>query len=147
MKKLELITELEIILEETKTGILSTVDTNGSPRMRWMTPTILKDRPDTIFALTSSGFEKTAHLENNARGEWMFQTKSLSTIITVRGVINLLDNSSLKNEVLEAIGSRLSAFWKLKSDDESGIIILETVVEEAVFFRPMTGIKKIVKFQ
>lgn len=147
MTRHEIITGLEMIIEESKTAILTTVDTKGYPHARWMTPTILKDRPNTIFAITSAAFSKAVHLKENSHAEWMFQTKMLDTIISVQGLVNLLDMSSIKNEVLEAIGPRLTAFWKLKADDESNLLVIETVIEEAIYFKPMTGAKKEVSFK
>ena len=116
MTRHQIITELEMIIEEAKTAVLSTVDKDGCPHLRWMTPTILKDRPNAIFAITSTDFAKAAHLKQNSHGEWMFQTKILDTIVTVSGRINLLDNSSIKNEVLESIGPRLTAFWRVRNE-------------------------------
>ena len=146
MTQHEIMTELEMIIEDAKTAVLATVDKTGCPHMRWMTPTILKDRKNAIFAITSAVFDKTTQLKENCHGEWLFQTRILDTIISVRGKINLLDNSSIKNEVLEAIGPRLTTFWRLKADEESSLIVIETVIEEAVFFKPMKGLKQKVKF-
>lgn len=147
MTRHEIITELEMIIEESKTAVFITVDKKGYPHARWMTPTILKDRPNTIFAITSAAFSKVAHLQENSHAEWMFQTKMLDTIISVNGLVNLLDMSSIKNEVLEAVGPRLTPFWKVKADDESNLVVIETVMEKAVFFKPMTGTKNEVSFK
>ena len=146
MTRHEIITELEVIIDEAKTALLTTVDRNGNPHTRWMTPTILKDRANAIFAITSANFEKIAHLKDNSNIEWTFQSKNLETIINIRGRMNVLDNSSIKNEVFEAIGPKLNAFWKLKADDESSLLVLETVIREAVFYKPMKAVKKQVAF-
>ncbi len=146
MTQHEIMTELEMIIEDAKTAVLATVDNTGCPHIRWMTPTILKDRKNAIFTITSADFDKAAQLKENCHGEWLIQTRLLDTIVTARGRINLLDNSSIKNEVLEAIGPRLTTFWRLKADEESSLIVIETVIEEAVYFKPMKGLKQKVKF-
>jgi len=145
MTKTGLLAELDIILDEPKTAILATSDENGQPRMRWMTPTILKDRSEVLYAVTAQGFEKAKHLEKNPNVEWMVQPPSLETIITLRGKLNVVDNASLKSEVLEAIGKRLTAFWKL-NENQANMVVLETVIEEAVLYKPMIGVKSRVKF-
>jgi pyridoxamine 5'-phosphate oxidase len=71
----------------------------------------------------------------------MFQNPALNAVITVRGTINILDNASIRAEVLEAVGPRLRAFWKLYQEERE-LLVLETILEEAVFYRPMSGRKE-----
>ena len=146
MTKHEIMTELEMIIEDATTGVLATVDEKGCPHMRWMTPTILKDRPNAVFAITSSGFAKAMQLKQNSHVQWMIQTKMLDKILNICGVVNILDNSSIRNEVLEFIGPRLTTFWKIKTNEEANLLVLETVVQEATLFIPMKGVKTTVKF-
>lgn len=146
MTKSDIMTEVAIALEESKTAVLATVDDKGTPHMRWMTPAVLKDRQDSLYAITSSGFEKAKHIDKHADVEWLIQTPSLNTVITVRGKINLIDNPSLKSEVLESIGKKLTAFWKLNEKREN-LLVLETIIEEGMFFKPMQGVKSGVRFR
>ena len=37
----------------------------------------------------------------------------------------------------------MRSFWKLKGE-ESDLIVLETIIEEAIYYRPMKGIKELV---
>lgn len=145
MTQKDVMNELDIILAEAKTGVLATSDESGSPHMRWMTPTLLKDRQNTLYAITAESFDKAKHLSNNTAVEWMFQTAQLDRVLNLRGTINVLDNPSLRSEVLEAIGAKLTAFWKLKAD-ETNLLVLETVIEEASFFKPMQGVQVRVDF-
>ena len=75
----------------------------------------------------------------------MFQTPSLDEVVSVRGAINVVENPSLRAEVLEVIGPRLRTFWKLARDDRD-IAVLETIVEHATRFLPMEGRKEVVHF-
>jgi general stress protein 26 len=140
MTRQELLARLGAILEETGTGLLATVDDEGRPRMRWMTPALLAGRSGALFALTSPGFAKAAQISGHPSVEWMFQSPSLKEIVTVRGRVNLVDNPSIRSELLEAVGPRLRAFWKLKQD-ERDLLVLETVLEEGSRYTPMTGDK------
>lgn len=146
MTKNTFLTELEIILDEARIGTLTTVDTEGYPRQRWMTPTILKDRGGTLYALTARHFEKVRHIENNPKVEWNIQTRLLDKIVTLRGQVNLIDNSMLKTEVLEAIGPRLHVFWRINTDPSS-MIILETIIESGSIFYPLKGIRQKADFR
>ncbi|MEW5815837.1 MAG: pyridoxamine 5'-phosphate oxidase family protein [Spirochaetota bacterium] len=145
MTRNEIMSELGLLLTDVNAGILATTDKAGNPHMRWMTPAILKDRAGVIFAVTSPKFNKSIQLQNNRHVEWMFQTPLLDKIILIKGRVNLLDNSSIKAEVLEAIGPRLTVFWKL-NEDERNLIVLETVIEEATYFLPMKSRKIRVSF-
>jgi pyridoxamine 5'-phosphate oxidase len=77
--------------------------------------------------------------------QWIFQTRSLDKIINVEGKVNLLDNPSIRSEVLEVVGPRLVAFWKINVD-ERDLLVLETVIEKATYYLPMKGTKETVIF-
>jgi len=145
MTQNDVMNELDVIIDEAKTAVLATADASGSPRMRWMTPTLLKDRKYAIYAITSKAFDKTGQIEENSSVEWMFQTPQLDRVVNITGRVNLMDNPSLRSEVLEAIGARLGAFWKLKSD-ESSLLVLETLIESARYFNPMQGVRVDIDF-
>lgn len=142
----EMMRKVEAVLEDSKAGILATVDADGRPHARWMTPVVLPQWPDSIFAVTSPQFPKVIQLDANRHVEWMIQTRSLDQVINVRGDMNVLDNPSLKAQVMEAIGRKLIVFWninKLNTD----FVILETVIDEACWSAPMKGHKEVVDFR
>ncbi len=137
---------LESILDNAKTAILATVDSEGKPHTRWMTPAILRDRPGAIYAVTSPDFAKISQLESNPNAQWMFQTKMIDKIATVNGRINVIDNSAMKSEVIEGIGRRLTVFWRVNTD-ATKLVVLETVMEEGVYFEPMNAKKETITFE
>ncbi len=145
MKQNDFIAELDEMIEDARAGLLATVDTNGAPHMRWMTPAILKDRSGALYAVTSRNFAKREQLSENAKVQWMFQSRSLNKIIYIDGMINLVDNSSMLNEVLEVVGPRLRVFWNINTD-ESSLIVLETILEGGTLFLPMKGLREKVSF-
>jgi len=75
----------------------------------------------------------------------MFQTPSLSEIVTVRGRVSVVENPSLRAEVLEAVGPRLRTFFQLAKDGRD-LAVLETAIDEATHYLPMEGRKTVVKF-
>lgn len=145
MTQHELVNRLADILEETKAGVLTTVDSEGRPHVRWMTPAVLRDRQSALFAVTCPDFSKTDHLRANPGVEWLFQSRRLDRVITVRGMVNVVDNPSLKNEVLEVLAPRLDVFWKVNCES-SAFVVLETVIEEGIYYEPLGGIRDVVKF-
>jgi len=143
MTKQEVLNTLEMILNEAHTAVLATTDQDGKPHIRWMTPALLRGRTGVIYAVTSPRFGKVVQLEAHPEVEGMFQTPILDTIVTVRGRINIVDNPSILSEVLETLGSFMRSFWKLKGD-ERGLLVLETIIEEAIYYKPMKGVKEVV---
>lgn len=136
--------KIEEILEDSKTGVLATVDTSGRPHMRWMTPAIVHGRPGAIFAVTSPQFAKAIHLASHSEAEWMLQTRALDEIVNIKCKINLIDNPSIKSEILEAAAKKLTAFWKVNTGMD--FIVLETILEEAAYYNPMKGLKEVINF-
>jgi general stress protein 26 len=145
MKSQELLERISTILDAHGTGLLATTDAEGAPHVRWLTPAVLRDRPGAIYAITGPRFAKVAQVRARPRVEWMFQVPSLLEIITVRGAMSVVDNPSLRSEVLEAVGPRLGTFWKLAKDGRD-LAVLETVIEEATHYLPMEGRKTAVRF-
>jgi len=146
MDSREVMKKVAAIIEAHGTGLLATVDEDGNPRVRWMTPTLLPDSPGAVYALTPPRFAKASSLHEHRRVEWLFQTPTLDEVISLRGTINLVETPSLRAEVLEVLGQRLATLWKFARDARD-LVVLETVVEEASVLLSMQGRKENVRFQ
>ncbi|MBN1983401.1 MAG: pyridoxamine 5'-phosphate oxidase family protein [Chitinivibrionales bacterium] len=145
MTEQQILERVERMLAETKSAILATVDSSGFPRMRWMSPVFLPNETKTLYGLTAPQFQKTLDIHNHPGVEWMFQTKDLSEIITIKGKMNIIDNPALENQILEHIGRRLHIFWLL-AQPVTDCVVLETVIEEARYFKPIKGEKNTIFF-
>ncbi|NLJ41717.1 MAG: pyridoxamine 5'-phosphate oxidase family protein [Clostridiales bacterium] len=146
MQSYEFFRRLESVISDAQTAVFATIDENGIPRMRWLTPTTLKGRPGYIYSVAEKGSRKTREVEKNPKVEWMIQSKSLDRIINVRGVVSILDNPSIKTEILQTIGKRLNIFWKVSTPDPE-FVVMETVIEEAVCFEPLKGKSENISFK
>ncbi len=145
MRKNEIVHKLEEIIDKVRTAVLATTGDSGVPDMRWVTPAILKGRPDAIFTITSPHSNKVKQIKTNPRVQWMFQTRPLDQIIVVEGKVNIIDNPSIRSEVLEVVGPKLTALWKINVD-ETDLLVLETVIEKATYYLSMKGKKEKVLF-
>ncbi|MCP4710316.1 MAG: pyridoxamine 5'-phosphate oxidase family protein [Planctomycetes bacterium] len=145
MNQKEMLSKLQELLDDSKTGLLGTTDADGKAFIRWMTPVVSKDRANTIFCVTREGTDKIKQVEAQPHVEWMIQNKSLTEIVNVRGVATVLENPALKTEVLETLGSKLTIFWKVDLA-QIDLVVIETVIQEAVYFRPMKGERVAVQF-
>lgn len=141
----QLLTIIEAILDISKTAVLITADSQGNPHARWMTPTVLKYRPGAIFAFSVPDTLKLKNIEANPRVEWLLQNPNLTRVINIIGRARVIDNPSFKTELMDILGSSLAVFWKANSGKDD-FVIIETVIEEAVYLEPMTGLREAVKF-
>ena len=51
-------------------------------------------------------------LRLNPKVEWMIQSKNLDCIINIKGTVNILDNPSIRTEILHAIRTAVGDIWK-----------------------------------
>jgi pyridoxamine 5'-phosphate oxidase len=130
---------LERILDQSRPAVLTTVDADGTPHSRWMVPTTLRGNRGALYAVTSPSFEKTRQIEAQARVSWLIQTKALDEIVQVSGKAVIIDNPMLKSDVLEALGPKLSTFWRVAPDD-SELVVIETAIEKIKYDKPINGI-------
>jgi len=145
MEAHDLTNKLEAMLDEAKTGILATADSEGRVHMRWMTPAVLKQRRGAIFAFSKPDAAKVAQIAASGSAAWIIQTPDLREIVHLSGPTRVIDNPALKAELMEILGPRLTAFWKSNSPVEE-FVVIETVIEEATWFRPMKATRETVRF-
>lgn len=141
----ELLNKLDRLLEDAKTGVFATTDSDGSPHMRWMTPTVLKYRPRDIFTFTIQGSDKLEHISSNCNVGWMIQSKDLSEIINIKGTACVVNNPSIKTEIAELLGHKLAVFWKVNSGKDE-FVVIETVIKHATYFKPTQSIREEITF-
>ena len=85
MDSREVMNRVGAIIEAHGTGLLATVDEEGNPHLRWLTPTLLRDRPGRDLRLTAPRLSKVVQVRAHAQVEWMFQTPTLDEVISIRG--------------------------------------------------------------
>jgi general stress protein 26 len=146
MEKREILGIVSRIIDEAKAAVFATVDEKGMPQTRWMTPSLLHGREGAVYAVAYRSSRKAHHLGANPHAQWIFSSPALDRIVVIDGRVNVVDNPSIRSEVLEAVGERLRAFFKMY-DDERDLLVIETVIERAQYYLPMKGIKETVTFE
>ena len=131
-----MLSRLDRSLENSRVGILTTVDEKGYPHSRWMTPALIPGREGYIYALTSPSFRKALEIGHHPQVGWIVQSRALDEIVTANGKVTLIDNPSLRSEVQEALGTNLTIFWRVNPNEEN-LVVLETEVEEMTYFNPV----------
>lgn len=140
MTPTELLGEVDRILEETKTALLATLDSQGLPHLQWMTPRRLRDRPEHLYAVTEAGTAKIAEIRRDPRVTWLVQRASLTEVITLRGRASVAEDPTLLRDFLEAAGKNLFMVWHLNpARARPQLVVIETTLEEASRFDAGTG--------
>lgn len=138
MKSTEPIEELFTLVDSVKVGFLSTLGADGFPHGRWMTATMLRGEHRFLYCVSMAGSRKASEIHASQKVSWSFQTPSLGKVVTARGSAVVLDNPQLKAQVLEALGSSLSNFWRI-NPDPGHLIVIETALERVTLYRPAEG--------
>ncbi|MBN1241184.1 MAG: pyridoxamine 5'-phosphate oxidase family protein [Spirochaetales bacterium] len=134
----ELMERVAGLMDLARVALLSTVDAEGRPRARWMTPVTLPGLPGRIFAVSSPKFDKVLEIAANPAVSWSIQTAGLDVVAEARGQAWAVDDQKLKAGVLEAIGPHLEAFWNANPNPRD-LVVLETGVDEIVLSYPLEG--------
>ncbi len=145
MNQAEFLAKLAQIIDDAQAAVLATVDDQGHPCLRWMTPTLLHGRHGALFALTIPGSRKTRHLQWHPEVQWLLQTRSLSEIVSIHATAAVIDNPALRTEVFESLGPRLTTFWRV-NPDRSDFVVLESRFQNATYFRPMAPQRLTISF-
>jgi len=134
----ELNRDLAQVLDDAKTAVMASVDKDGKPSLRWLTPGLLPGTPGSIFFITSPHSDKIRELHSNPNVTWLFQTRSLNRIIRLRATVQIHENPALTSEVLEAVSARLTTFWKI-NEDKHAMVVVESAITDAVVLDPAKG--------
>jgi pyridoxamine 5'-phosphate oxidase len=145
MTSQELMNKVDSILEESRAGILATVDEDGHPRMRWLTPIVLRNRPGVVYSFTMAKSLKTKHINKFSDVEWIFQTRTLTEVVNLSGKAKIVTDPALKSELLEIIGNKLNVFFKANPNKDD-FVVLMTVIDSGTYFKPMKARRETVKF-
>ena len=70
IEKTDILKKIDSIIEEVNVGILGTKDNNDQIHLRWMTPSLIKERQYAIYAISSPKFDKVNQLKKNEKAEY-----------------------------------------------------------------------------
>jgi pyridoxamine 5'-phosphate oxidase len=134
---------IDALIEDAGAAVLATVDDRGIPRLRWITPGTHPDHPGSIFMVTARQFAKIAQVLKKPEVSILLQTRSLDKVLNLEGKIEVLENPSIRSEMLERIGRRLNAFWKLDVPDRD-LVVIEFAISSAILYLPQKGSREII---
>lgn len=138
MEYTETLRVVERALDKSPVATFLTVDGDGRPRGRWMVPALIRGETGVLHALSSQSFAKIDQLRHDARATWLIDTRAELGLVEILGLATVDTTPGLLANVLEALGPRMSSFWRAKpSDDE--LVVIETTIEEVSWFSTEAG--------
>jgi general stress protein 26 len=78
MDSREVMKKVGAIIEAHGTGLLATVDEEGDPHVRWLTPTLLPDSPGALYAITAPKFAKVLQVRAHRRDPASLPSRDLT---------------------------------------------------------------------
>lgn len=133
----EAIMRLRRLVEASHVGLFTTIDRRNYPRSRWMTPVILSDRPQLLYALTDPRSKKIEDLSVHKQVEWTFQSTVLNEVISLYGTATVIADPALREQIITEIGNYLPVFWRsFNSEQFHNLVIIETEIEGLSCFYP-----------
>lgn len=132
---------IDSLIEDAKAAVLATVDKKGVPRLRWITPGSIADRPGYLYMITAHDFEKVSQAKAHPEASLLLQSRQLDRVLHLQGVLAVLENPVIRNATLERVSPMLHTFWKTGSKDRE-LTVLEFKITEALFYLPMSGAKE-----
>lgn len=141
MSTIRLMNLIDSIIDDAKAAVLGTVDEDGAPQLRWITPGTFPERPGSLFIITATHFAKVEQARSNSNASILLQTRMLDKVLSLHGKLSVLENPSIRSETLERVAPRLHAFWKIDTPERE-LVVLEFTITQAVLYLPQKGSKE-----
>jgi len=116
------------LADGTRPGVLTTVDAEGVPRMRWMATLSLSEFPH-LYALTSPKSRKVEQIRANPKVSWMFTTEGSSMVVNLSGTATIVTDKTAVNRIWEMVEDKSNAYF-LSLDSNDGVTVIDTLIED-----------------
>jgi len=124
MDKNRIIAAARELILSNKTFVLATVGEDGGPRMRWMGDLLLDD-PLLITMACGASSRKMDHVRANPSAQLMFQTADYTTVVTLFGVCEILEDAETKRLVWDSMPA-LDHYFPGPDAPEFGLLRFKT---------------------
>ena len=117
------------LADGNRPGVLSTVDAQGAPHIRWMATLSLQDFPH-LYALTSPQSRKVQHIRDCPKVNWMFTTDSTSMVVNLQGSATILTEQGDVNRIWRMIDNKSNAYFLGLDPEAEGVVVIDTLIED-----------------
>ncbi len=132
------------LISDSPLAVLTTADAAGMPHATWMN--VLADSTmEEVVTITAPTTLKIANLQANPRGEWMFASPSLETIVYLSGPTQILEGEEAR-QCWDRMPGKSKAYFRkyCDADDHSKFAVIRTKVTKVVHCRPIGYRKSVV---
>ena len=112
-----------------------------------MTPRRIKGRPRHLYTVSEAHASKVAEIQADPRVGWLIQPSSLREVVALDGRAEIIDDPTLLQEFLEAVGKDLFMVWHLHpAPTRPHFVVIETALERGSRLDARTGATQTVTF-
>lgn len=140
----QLIAKVHHLIDNAGAAVFTTSD-KSAPFSRWMTPVLIDNYGPVIYACSVPAAKKIEHIKKCPRGEWMIQSRDLREIVNLAVDVRIIENPSLRAELMDILGPRLNMFFRANADSEDWVV-LESRIISGEYFMPVKGYREKVEF-
>jgi len=108
-------------------GILSTVDQDGRPQVRWMSTLSFNDFP-IFYTLTAPDSRKVGQIERCPNVNWLFFNGDQSLILNLIGTARVLTDAPTRKRVWKVAEDKEHAYFLKQYANIPKFVVIETTV-------------------
>lgn len=120
MDKTEIVSAALDLVRAGRSFVFATVDSNGTPQVRWMGGAYLEE-PSTIYMACGAKSRKMGQIASDPRSQLMFQAEDFSRVATLTGRSEVVTEAEAKRRVFEGIAGA-SQYFSGPDDPNFGAI-------------------------
>ncbi|HEX4140179.1 MAG TPA: pyridoxamine 5'-phosphate oxidase family protein [Candidatus Methylacidiphilales bacterium] len=120
-------------------GMLATVDSAGTPHMRWM-QTLSLDQFPHLYALCSPSSRKVAQIRAQPRVSWIFTSETGNMVVHISGRAAILTEPAEVNRIWRLIEQKENAYFLDLKAGAEGVAVIDTLVDEIDCAVPKYGL-------
>ncbi len=125
-------------------GILSTVDQDGKPEVRWMS-TLSFDEFPVFYTLTAPDSRKVGQIRQHPDVNWMFFNHDKSLILNLLGKARVLTDTRTLRRVWKQVEDKSHAYFLKEYAKAPNFAVIETTVESIECSSPQNALRFTVK--
>lgn len=121
-------------------GVLSSVDADGKPEVRWMSTLSFEEFP-VFYTLTAPGSRKVVQIQQHPDVNWMFSNHDLSLIVNLTGTARVLTDTPTLKRVWQQIEDKSHAYFLKQYSKGPGFVVIETTVSAIECSSPKNSLR------
>lgn len=128
IEKKNVIGLVKTLVEAGLPAVLSTVDQNGNPQLRWMSTLSFEEFP-IFYSLAAPESRKVAQIKQHPNVNWMFSNHDLSLIVNLIGRARILEDTTTLKRIWKQIKDKSRTYFLDQYVKGPGFVVIETTVE------------------